>query len=65
MYQDSAGRPIGVGSRVRFRGEEYTIKAFHDDKGPLGEAAIEFEEPEVHTPEMPTEISVDIIQGDR
>ena len=60
MAQDSTGRPIGVGSRVRFRGQEYTIKAFHPGEGTLGTARLEFEE-EVHTSEAPTEISVDPI----
>ena len=57
LHQDSTGRPIEVGSRVRFRGQEYTIKAFPGDHWPL---RLEFEE-ELHTPEVPTEESVDLV----
>lgn len=63
MHQDSTGRPIRKGDRVRFRGEEYTIKAFGDAYGPLGVPTIEFEETEVHTTEVPDEMSVDRIDG--
>ena len=58
--QDSAGRPIEIGSRVRFRGEEYTIKKFRPGLGRFRSAQIEFEE-ECHTDEIPDEIGVDFI----
>ena len=58
-HYDSAGRPIEVGSRVRFRGQEYTIKAFHFVGWTV---RLEFEE-EIHTTEVPTEVSVDVITG--
>ena len=61
MYQDSTGRPITVGNRVRFRGQEYTIKAFRYGLGTIGTATIEFEESDVHTTEVPDEISVDLL----
>ena len=60
-YQDSAGRPIAVGDRVRFRGTIHTIKAFHRGKGPAGNCArIEFNE-EQQTPEPASEFSVDLV----
>ncbi len=45
MHQDSTGKPIKVGDRVRFRGEGvWTIKAFKPGTGSLGSDGIEFEE---------------------
>lgn len=61
MYYDSAGRSIREGNRVRFRGEVYTIKSFKPGEGRSGTAAIEFEEPEIHTEEVPDEWSVDLV----
>ena len=58
LHQDSTGRPIAVGSRVRFRGGEYTIKAFYFVDGTR--LRIEFEE-ELRTAEIPTEWSVDLV----
>lgn len=61
MPEDSTGRPIQEGDRVRFRGKEYTIKAFLNlGAGRCGTYQIEFVEP-VHTDEIPDEIGVDII----
>lgn len=60
MPQDSTGRPIKVGDRVRFRGQEYTIKDFAYGQGSFGTAAIEFEEDQ-HISEVADEISVDLI----
>lgn len=61
MHQDSTGKPIGVGTRVRFRGEEYTIKSFGRD-GRMNVPTIEFEETEIHTTEVADEISVDRVE---
>ena len=38
--EDSAGRAIGVGDLIRFRGKEYTIKGFELGKGTHGCAQI-------------------------
>ena len=59
--QDSTGTFIQEGDRVRFRGEEYTIKAFRYGQGRYGTAAIEFERA-AHTDEVPDEFSVDLLQ---
>lgn len=61
MPLDSAGRPIRVKSRVRFRGKEYTIKEFYGDSGSFGTQQIKFEE-EQHTEEIADEISVNVIK---
>lgn len=60
VHADSTGKPIVIGDRLRFRGQEYTLKAFGPDDLYLNVATLIFEEP-VHTKEMPTEISVDKI----
>lgn len=61
MYYDSTGKPVFPGDRVRWRGEEYTIKSFLDNKaGACGTSQIEFEE-EKHLSEIPDEISIDKI----
>ena len=60
--QDSTGKRIMVGDRVRFRGKEYTIKNFiAAGAGPRSPYQIEFVEDEVHTDETPTEFSVDLV----
>jgi len=59
--QDSAGRPLSIGSKVRFRGHNYTIKSFLPGQGTGGCAGLLFEESEIHTNEKPTEISVDLV----
>lgn len=56
-YQDSTGKEIFVGDRVRFRGTHYTIASFHDGEGRCGTARIEFVEP--YEGEIPDEIGVD------
>jgi len=62
MHYDSTGNIIWQGDRVRFRGQEYTIKSFIDNAaGAAGTAQIEFEE-ELHTSEIPDEISIDRIR---
>lgn len=62
--QDSAGRPIAVGDRVRWRGEIYTIKAFGDPTGRYGTRTISFEESLHITDEVPDEIGVDRVEFD-
>lgn len=59
--QDSAGKPIKVGDRVRFRGGIYTIKAFRPGAGRGGCNALDFEEDVTgpHASEVPDEIGVD------
>ena len=59
--QDSTGKDIGVGDRVSWRGQTFTIKAFGDRVGRLVTRSIEFEEP-LHTNEVPDEISVDLLE---
>ncbi len=60
MPQDSTGKPIRIGDRVRFRGKEYTIKGFSYGRGRFNIATVEFEEPQ-HTSEVADEISVDFV----
>ena len=60
--QDSTGRPIGIGDRVSWRGQIYTIKSFGDPIGRFGKQAIEFQESlHVHD-EIPDEIAVDLVE---
>lgn len=59
--KDSAGRTIYIGSKVRFRGMIYTIKAFHPGRGRYGSSQLIFEEP-VHTDEIPDEIAIDLVE---
>lgn len=60
MHQDSAGRFIQIGDRVRFRGEIYTIDSFGKETGHGIE--VNFVEKEIHTKEQPTEWSIDRIE---
>lgn len=60
MIMDSTGKPIYIGDRVKFRGEEFTIKSF-GKRSYRGMITIEFEEPITHTEEIPDEFSVDLI----
>lgn len=58
LGQDSTGKMLCIGSRVLFRGEEFTVESF----GPLdsdGFQTIKFREEINHTNETPTECSVD------
>ena len=57
MYEDSTGKPIAIGDKVRWRGQHYTIKAFKKAGG-RGATIIEFEETP-HIEETPDEFSVD------
>ena len=61
MFQDSTGKPIHTGNRVRFRGQEYTIKEFLMGGGHSRIAAIKFEEDQ-HTLEVADEWSVDLVE---
>jgi len=59
MNQDSTGKPIKRGDRVRFRGREYDILNF----GKMTNAGREIIlHGPVHTSETPTEWSVDLIE---
>lgn len=60
--QDSTGKSIFVGSKVRFRGQVYTIKAFIPGKGRYGSNGLSFEET-VHTTETPDEIAIDVVHA--
>ena len=59
-HYDSAGMMIIVGNRVRFRGQEYIIKAFGPVEDHYGVATIEFEE-KCHTTETPHECNIDLV----
>jgi hypothetical protein len=60
---DSTGKFLRIGDRVCFRGEIYTIKAFHfGEFGEGGIARIEFEEPQ-HTSELADEVNVDLVRS--
>lgn len=63
MPSDSTNKPISEGDKVRFRGQEYTIKEFRPGEGRYGTAAIKFEEDDVHTDEIPDELSVDRVDN--
>lgn len=58
--EDSTGKLIKVGDRVRFRGREYLIKGFLPGEGRDGTVAIVFET-DVHVLETPDEWSVDLV----
>jgi len=58
--EDSTGKLIKVGDRVRFRGREYLIKGFLPGEGRDGIMAMEFETTP-DTPEIPDEWSVDLV----
>jgi len=60
MYQDSTGKDIKIGDRVRFRGRVYTIQRFIPGEGSLETARITFIEPQ-HTAEDACETSVDLV----
>jgi hypothetical protein len=60
---DSTGKQVRVGSRVRFRGRVYTIKAFGPpNSSSRGECrTIEFEESPVHVDDVPDEWAIDLV----
>ncbi len=57
-HGDSTGKIIHIGDKLRFRGQEYTLKAFGPIEDDYGVATLIFEEP-VHTEEIPHECNVD------
>lgn len=57
MNQDSTGKTIVSGDRVRFRGQFYTIESFGKETG--HGIAVYFVEKDIHTTEQPTEWSID------
>jgi len=59
---DSKDLPVYVGCTVRFRGRIYTIRRIIRGKGRHGTAIFEFNE-QVHTEEIPDEISIDRIDA--
>lgn len=61
MNYDSTGKPIIVGSRVKFRGQYYTIKEFGPPTDTNPDVSTIIFEEEQHTPEVATEFSVDRI----
>ena len=65
MPQDSTGKVINVGDRVRFRGDNYTIKAFGPLVGALSTYTIEFVEEYDGKWGTPDEISVDRIEKEQ
>ena len=63
ITQDSTGRSIGVGDRVSWRGQLYTIKSFGDPIGRFGTRTIAFEESLHVQNEIPDEIAVDLVEA--
>lgn len=61
--QDSTGKTIGVGDRVIWRGQAYTIKSFGDLIGRYGTREIRFEESLHFQDEVPDEIAVDLVEA--
>lgn len=59
--QDSAGRFITLGDRVKFRGQIYTIQAFKPGEGRGGCQGLVLDR-EPHVSEPPDEISVDVVR---
>lgn len=60
VYADSTGRQISIGDKIRFRGQEYTLKEFGPNEANYGVAILIFEEP-LHTITVPHECNVDLI----
>lgn len=60
VHADSTGKQIKVGDRIRFRGQEYTLKGFGPFENVYDVATLIFEE-ELHTTEIPNECTVDKI----
>lgn len=59
-YQDSAGRTIKAGDKVRWRGQNYEIAHFVDGEGRSNLARIVFTT-EPHLDEIPDEFSVELL----
>jgi hypothetical protein len=61
-HADSTGKLIKVGDTIRFRGQDYTLKAFGPlDAAGFGVHTLIFEEP-LHTDEEPHECNVDLVR---
>lgn len=60
-HADSTGKPIVVGDRIRFRGQEFTLKEFGPIEAVYEVATLIFEEEVTHTPEIPHECNVDLV----
>ena len=58
-YADSTGKVIKPGDRIRFRGQEFILKAFGPNEDDFGVATLIFEEQITHTSEIPHECNVD------
>jgi hypothetical protein len=58
VHADSTGKQIKFGDKIKFRGQEYTLKGFGPNEEHYGVATLIFEE-EVHTTEVPHECNVD------
>ena len=56
VYADSTGKQIVIGDKIRFRGRNFTLKAFGSNTD-FGVATLIFNEP-MHTEEIPNETSV-------
>ena len=59
-HADSTGKQIAIGDRIRFRGQEYTLKDFGPNASDIDVATLIFKE-ELHTDEVPHECNVDKI----
>jgi len=62
VHADSTGRQIKLGDKIKFRGQEYTLKGFGPNEPEYDVATLIFEE-EVHTIEVPHECNVDKVIG--
>lgn len=63
MHQDSTGRFIEVGDIVRWRGQNYTIKEFSEERDPVfNTPMLIFKEPLHLNDEKPYEFSVDLVR---
>ena len=60
VHADSTGKQIFVGDRIRFRGQEYTLKGFGPRDVEYDVSTLIFDEP-LHTEEVPHECNVDKI----
>lgn len=58
VHADSTGKQIKFGDKIKFRGQEYTLKGFGPNDLEYDVATLIFEE-EVHTTEVPHECNVD------
>ena len=58
-HADSTGKQITPGDRIKFRGQEFTLKDFGPNEEHYGVATLIFEEEVTHTPEVPHECNVD------